>query len=493
MNSTSSTLNEPTETLDPDDWEEFRRIAHQAVDDMVESLRGIRERAAWRPVPRATKNDLDEPVPWDGQPLSEVYSQFKECIQPYPTGNTHPRFFGWVMGNGTPTGALADFLASWMNAHVAGYDQAASVIEDKVLDWLKELMGFPLDGSGLLVSGGTMANINALLVARNNLEGLDIRQDGLTEAPLTVYGSSETHSWVLKACEVMGLGKKGFRSVPVNDNLQVDCSALTRMIQQDIQSGFRPLALIGNAGTVSTGAIDDFGALRKIADDMNIWFHIDGAFGAMAAWGPESQVLVASQSECDSLAFDLHKWGYMPYEVACVLIKQSEAHTRTFELAPSYLTSSQRGISVETTRFADRGIQLSRGFRALKVWMSMKEQGVKRIGEAIDRNVAQARLLRDLVEAHDQLELLSNVSLNIVCFRYIADGLKGDVLNELNQELLLRIQESGFAVPSQTVLSGRFALRVCITNHRTTNDDIRGLVDSVVFHGKAICSEMRPT
>ena len=279
-----------TESLDPDDWEEFRRIAYLAVDDMIADLQSVQEHAAWQEVPELTKCKLDEPIPWKGQPLSEVYAEFSERIRPYPTGNAHPRFFGWVVGNGTPTGALADFLASWMNAHVAGCSQSATVIEEKVLSWLKELMGYPTKSSGLLVSGGTMANINALIVARNSLLRTGVCREQQKPDNLTIYGSSETHNWIMKACEVMGIGTNAFRAVPVNDRFQVDCTSLEESIEQDIRQGFRPLCIIGNVGTVNTGAIDDIARLRQIADRFGVWLHVDGAFGSMAAWGPDPRI-----------------------------------------------------------------------------------------------------------------------------------------------------------------------------------------------------------
>ena len=476
------------ETLDPEDCESARQMGHRMVDDVIAMMRDVRHQPAWQAVPNSVKETLNEPVPYEGAGLEKVYRTFVENILPYPTGNAHPRFFGWVMGNGTLTGAFADFLASAMNPHVAGYDQAASVVEDKVLDWLRDLIGFPDDSTGLLVSGGTMANINAVLVARNECLDFDVRGQGTQaiEKPLTVYGSQETHSWVLKACELMGLGRNAFRKIPTNENFEIDIRACRREIESDLQSGFQPFCIVGNVGTVNCGAIDDLAGLRELANRFGIWLHLDGAFGSVAAWAPKSRKLVEGQALADSIAFDLHKWGYMPYEVACVLIRKPLAHQSTFGYAPSYLTSSNRGISVDTTKFADRGVQLSRGFRALKVWMSLKEQGVTRIGKAIDRNVGQARLLGALVEKEDCLELLAPIALNIVCLRFVRAGCNLDQLNEINQEILIRIQESGFAVPSHTEIDGKFAIRVCITNHRSNDRDFDELINMLVKVGRQI-------
>jgi glutamate/tyrosine decarboxylase-like PLP-dependent enzyme len=469
-------------TLDPRDWLETRTVAHRMVDDMLAYLETVAERAPWRPVPDEVRARLAEPVPFDGSTLADVYEAFLRDVLPYPTGNIHPRFWGWVMGTGTATGMLAEMLAAGMNAHVAGYDQAASLVERQVLAWLRELMGFPPDASGVLVSGGTEANLNGLMAARVARAGFDVRSDGLLAGPaLAVYGSSETHSWIIKACESMGMGHRAFRSIPVDAAYRIDLVALRRTIEADLASGLRPFAIIGNAGTVNTGAVDDLARLRSVADDYGLWLHVDGAFGALAAW-TRSRALVAGQELADSLAFDLHKWGYMPYEIGVILVRDPAAQVATYGRpgpdGPSYLRSAERGIAAETTYFADRGIQLSRGFRALKAWMSLKEQGVDRIGEAIQRNIEQAQRLGMLVAEHPDLELLAPVSLNIVCFRWRADA-RPATLDRLNQQILVELQVRGIAVPSQTVLDGRFAIRVCITNHRTTDADLDALVAGV--------------
>ena len=473
-------------TLDPHDWTAVRATGHRMVDDMMDWHQSIRERAPWQPVPADVKSRIDEPLPHDGMPLGEVYDAFLRDILPYPTGNIHPRFWGWVMGNGTPTGMLAEMLAAGMNPHLAGYDQSAALIEKKVLAWLTELMGFPESASGLLVSGGTAANLNGLLAARVAKAGWNIREEGLHAGPpLTVYGSSETHSWAGKACDTMGMGSKAFRKISVDRDYRLDLAACRAAIVADLAAGKRPIAIIGNAGTVNTAAVDDLRAVRALADEFDLWFHVDGAFGSMAAWSA-SRDLVAGQELADSIAFDLHKWGYMPYEVGVVLTRDANAQLAAFQSAAgsaAYLQSSQRGISADTTYFADRGLQLSRGFRALKVWMSMKEQGVDRIGAAIQTNIDQAGYLARRVEVNEALELLAPVSMNIVCFRYVRVGLGELQLNALNQAILTELQVRGIAVPSQTILDDRFAIRVCITNHRSELPDFDILTDAVVTIG----------
>jgi glutamate/tyrosine decarboxylase-like PLP-dependent enzyme len=474
-------------TLDPADWDATRATAHRMVDDMITFLQTIRERPAWSSVPDDVKARFAQPVPRSGAPLDEVYEDFTRDVLPYPTGNVHPRFWGWVMGTGTPTGMLAEMLAAGMNSHVAGYDQAASLVERQVVAWLAGLMGFPEGSSGVLVSGGTEANLNALIAARVAKAGFDVRADGLLAGPqLAVYGSSETHNWVIKACEAIGLGRAAFRPVAVDGGYRIDLDACHARISSDIGAGLRPFAIVGNAGTVNTGAVDDLAGLRALADEFGLWFHVDGAFGSLAALSASSR-LVAGQELADSLAFDLHKWGYMPYEVGVVLTRDPAAQVAAFgkpaDQGPAYLRSSEQGIAVATTYFADRGMQLSRGFKALKVWMSMKEQGVDRIGRAIQANIDQAHRLGRLVENHPALELLAPVSMNIVCFRYRLNDATPDALNVVNQRILIALQTRGIAVPSQTVLDGRFAIRVCITNHRSTDEDFDLLVDRVAAIG----------
>ncbi len=473
-------------SLDPRDWDDVKALGRRMVDEMVDHHRTIRDRAPWRPLPDGVRARLGGPAPVEGASLASVYEEFRRDVLPYPTGNGHPRFWGWVMGTGTVTGMLADLLAAAMNAHVAGYDQSASAVEKQVLGWLKGLMGFPEAASGLLVSGGTAANLNGLMAARAAMAGWDVREEGLHGGPpMTVYGSSETHSWAAKACDAMGMGRKAFRKAPVDGDFRLDLEACRAMIIADRDAGLRPIVIIGNAGTVNTAAIDDLKGVRNLADELGLWFHVDGAFGSLAAWS-SSRSLVADQELADSLAFDLHKWGYMPYEVGVALTRDADAQLRAFQPtagSAAYLQSSSKGIAAGTTYFADRGMQLSRGFRALKVWMSIKEQGIARIGAAIQANIDQARHLGGLVTAHRHLELLAPVSLNTVCFRYLADGLDGPELNALNQTILTELQLRGVAVPSQTILDGRFAIRVCITNHRSELRDMDALVDAVVHIG----------
>jgi aromatic-L-amino-acid/L-tryptophan decarboxylase len=360
------------------------------------------------------------------------------------------------------------------------------------MDSMKEVMGFPLEASGLLVSGGSMANLVGLAVARQAAAGPAVRSEGLRglERQMTVYASAETHSSVQKAVELLGLGSRFLRKIPVNEQYQVDVTALRAAIQADRQAFLQPICVVGNAGTVNTGAIDDLEALADICQAEGLWFHVDGAIGALARLAPSLLPALAGVRRADSVAFDLHKWLYLPFEIGGVLVRSADLHHDTFALMPAYLArSGERGLSSGASWFSEFGVQLSRGFRALKAWMSIKEQGAARFGRLMEQNVAQAQYLAARVQETPALELCAPVPLNIVCFRYTSPGLDEPALNALNQELLIRLHESGLAVPTYTTLNGRYMLRAAITNHRSRREDFDLLVEAVVNLGNELVRE----
>jgi len=479
------------ETLDPKDWKAIRELGHRMLDDMLDYLSTVRDKPAWQPVPDEVRTHFRQSLPNGPADLADVYEEFVRDILPYTNGNRHPRFWGWVQGNGTVLGMLADMLASGMNPHMAGFDQAPTLVEHQVLAWLTELMGMPEETSGILLGGGSMANVTALVVARHAKAGFNVREFGLqgnNEPKLIMYGSTETHGWAQKAAELMGLGNQAFRRVAVDRQFRIDLDSLTQAVDEDRRAGHWPFCVIGNAGTVNTGAIDDLTALAQFCRKEDLWFHVDGAFGALARIAPPFASLVAGIEQADSVAFDLHKWIYLPFEVACLLVRDPKAHRDTFTMRPSYLAETSRGVIAGGLPFAERGLELTRSFRALKVWMSFKTHGIDAFARLIEQNVNQARYCAALIEADPDLELVAPVPLNIVCFRFAPKEANRETLNQVNEEILVRIQESGLAVPSGTRIGDKFALRVAITNHRTKTEDFDLIVKAVSKLGSEVLS-----
>ncbi len=478
-------------SLDPEDWEALRELGYRMVDAMLDDQRTVRDRPIWHPIPDDTLERLNEPPPEDPIGEEAAFEDFLRDVQPNPMGNTHPRFWGWVIGTGIPFGALAEMLAAGMNPNTGGGDHGAMHVEKQVLDWAKTLLGFPAESSGLLTSGGSMANLVGLTVARNTLAGYDIRAEGVGAAPqpLTMYASEETHSSNIKAADLLGLGQDALRLIPVDEDYAIRLDALEEAIAADRAAGRKPIAIIGHAGTVKTGAFDDLTALANICQREGMWFHVDGAFGALAALAPEVEHLTEGMARADSVAFDMHKWLYMPIEVGCTLVRHPRPHLEAFTLTPDYLTHGTRGLTGGSLWYSDYGVQLSRGFRALKVWMALKAYGVSTFRRLIAQNVEQAQYLAALVDAHPALERLAPAPLNIVCFRYADGGLSDEALDAINAEIVLRLHEQGLAVPSYATIDGRYAIRTAITNHRSRREDFDALVEDVVRLGGEIARE----
>lgn len=480
--------------LDPKDWKALRALGHQMIDDMMDYLEQIGRGPVWRPMPDAAKAFLREDIPQKPDDPVAVYEAFKQYILPYNKGNIHPRFWGWVQGTGTPFGALAEFLAASMNPNVGIGEHAAMYVDRQVIEWCKQMMNYPAEASGILLSGGSMANITALAVARNHQAdglGMDVRRSGLKSlsGQLTLYYSTETHSCMQKAAEVLGLGMDAVRKISVDADYRINTAELETRIQEDLAAGNLPFCVVGNAGTVNTGAIDPLDELKRISEKYGLWFHVDGAFGALAKLVPEYAETLKPIEQADSVAFDLHKWMYMPYEIGCVLIKNAEAHRNAFAVTPVYLSAEQRGLAGGPDPMNNFGLELSRGFKALKVWMSLKEHGLEKYSRMIRQNIAQAFYLGELVEADEALELVAPVTMNIVCYRYREEGLSEETLNKLNKEILIQLQEQGIASPSSTVLNGRFAIRVANVNQRSKNADFEVLARETVRIGKVLTDD----
>ncbi len=475
------------ETLDPPDWSSVSALAHRIIDDAVGHLGRVRERPVWQPLPEEIEALYQAPVPDRPTPLEDVYRQVKDTVLAYPMGNIHPRFWSWYMGSGNFTGALGDFLAAIQGSNLGGGRHAAALVDQQVVGWLRDIIGFPKAASGTLVSGGSVANLVGLTVARNAMAGIDLREEGVAalKEPMRFYASDQVHSCHRKAVETLGLGNKALRRIPTDSRYRIDLEALRAAIAEDRARGFRPACVIGTAGTVNSGAVDDLTALAGIAAEENLWFHVDGCIGALLSIAPENAWRVKGIERADSVALDPHKWLHAPFEVGCALVRDRAKHRETFAVSPEFLQGMPRGIA-SGQWLHEFGFQTSRGFVALKVWMALMEHGIAKFARLIDQNVAQAAFLADLVRSNPPLELIVEPEINIVCFRYAPEGLNEERLKETNLEIMLRLQETGVAALSDTTIRGKHCLRAAICNHRTRPDDLNLLISEVLRIGSEI-------
>lgn len=467
-------------SLDPKDWGDFRLKAHQLLDQTIDKMENSRQGRAWTPLTEAGKAALSSEVPVVGVGSEALVQKLSELL-PYGVGNTHPRFFGWVHGSGNPGGILAEMVGAAINANLGGRDHGAIYVEKQVINWCRQMMGFPGNSSGLIVSGTSMATIIALKVARDKCCNYDCRQQGNPGQKLVGYASEQAHSCLSRAFDLLGLGSDSLRKVSCNPNFEMNIDALQRMIDQDRQKGLVPFVVIGTVGSVNVGAIDDIDGLSDLAKREQLWLHVDGAFGATAVLSEEIRERLGGFSKVDSLAFDFHKWLHVNYAAGCVLIRSQKDHLNSFAGRAEYLMDSDDGLAAGGPWPVDFGPELSRGFLALKVWAHFLEHGTEKLGRAITVNCLQAKYLGEKVQSLPQLELLAPVSLNIVCFRYVSKRVKN--ADNLNRFIVSALQNSGLAVPSTTVLNGQLAIRVNITNHRTEYGDLDILIDEVIKIG----------
>jgi len=494
MNPRSSIADAPGETtLDPDDWAQFAQLMHQAVDEAVHFVQDYRTGPVWRAVPPTVKQRLSQGIPESGMPLQDVYAEFKELVLPFPTGNIHPRHWAWVNGSGTAAGILGDLLASAMNCNVLGIDESsAAYVELAVLRWLKNLLGFPDSVSAALVSGCSLANLVGLAVARG-AKLTAVRGEGLfayDKSRPIVYASTQSHSSIQRAIELLGFGSASLRLIETNDAFEIDTDLLVRQIDQDVAAGLAPAIVIANIGTVNTGAIDPLPRLIEIARTYDLWLHADGAFGAIAKISSASSLGLERLAEVDSLAFDLHKWLYQQYDLACIIVRSAEQHRSTFALTPAYLRSAAEGLTSGPVDFSAFAPRLSRSFSALRAWFSFKHNGFEAHRAMVDKNLRQAAYLTQRIRATDCLELLAPTRMNVVNYRFNPRAeLEPHELNSLNEKIVVALQTRGIAAPSTTLLGGNLSIRVAIVNHRSKLADFDELVAATLRIGKELVAD----
>lgn len=470
-----------------DQWawssDEIKRVGYRVIDLIAEHLSSLPSRPVFAPVPPELATAfLHDRAPQDGRDPEAILELFRSTVEPYPFGNGHPRFFGWVNSPPTVMGIFADALAAAMNPSCAGGNHAAVYVERQVVNWFKEMLGYPADAFGLLVSGGSMAALTALAVARHVRCGFDVRAKGLrdTSSQLVVYRTAEGHGCHQKAIELLGIGSDNVRTIEHDDGWRMRPSALRARIEHDRREGLTPIAVIASAGTVNTGAIDPLQEIAEVCQEYDVWLHVDGAYGAPAILSEKYERALAAIALADSVALDPHKWLCVPVEAGLVLIRHADAQRAAFSLVPPYLRTdgSMTGVGGPPW-FSEYGFQQTRGFRALKVWMSLLHHGVTGYRDVITRTLDLATNLTEMLRSASEFEVCEPQSLGIVCFRFRPRAVEELDLNSINQAALERLQLGGEAFVSSTSLNGVFWLRACVLNPRTTAEDLRALLDAV--------------
>src|SRR5437868_13755892 len=480
--------------LDPSSGQ-IRSWANAAVELMAEYLGTIRDRRVYPSTSsRQLRERLDSSLPEKPVNFDELIRTFRDTLIALSRHNGHPRMFGYVQAPGTPIAAIADLLVSTLNANLTAWRSAPAAVEIErlTIDWIKQIIGFNRTGAGLFVSGGSMANLAALAAARRAKAPAQIQDKGaqLCAQALRVYASEETHHSVAKAAALLGIGRDNVRLISVDERYKINLDQLVVAIEDDRAAGYLPICVVANAGTVATGAFDPLAQICEIARRYNLWIHVDAAYGGFAALAPSIRHLFASIAGADSVALDPHKWLYLPVDCGCILYRDPETARATFAHEAEYTRVIGQGAD-EAFAFWDYGPELSRRFRALKVWMLLKGVGLRALGDAVEKDLACARHFEKLIKESDDFEMLAPIQLSIFCFRHLPAQLKSVVtssaerekvesqLDAHNERLLLALQRDGSSYLSNARLRGRFALRGCVMNYRTTLRDMEILLDDL--------------
>jgi glutamate/tyrosine decarboxylase-like PLP-dependent enzyme len=472
--------------------EEIRRLGYAAVDAVAEARAKLESRPVFGKVGAGARL-FEEPVPEDGMPAEEVLAFVREHVLPFPMGNSHPRFYGFINATADPVGITADYLAASMNPNCWGGDHAAIHVEHRVMRWLAEMLGYPPEAEGILVSGGSMANFTALAAARRAMTPGNVREDGLAgpgRPRLAVYASDQVHHCVDKAVDLLGIGMKQLRKIETDERFRMRMDLLERAVATDRRDGLAPAIVVGNAGTVNTGAIDPLEEIGDFCRRESLWFHVDGAYGAMAHLSPRLAPLLAGIERADSIAADPHKWLYVPYEAGATLVREPGRLAATFRKFPEYLATDPESPFPGPAWFAERGVELSRGFKALKVWMGLKTHGRRGYVRAIENDVRLAHSLAEKVGRRPDFESLAPTVMSIVNFRYRPSDrdLSEEDLDRVNRSIANRLLGGGSFFLAPTILKGRASLRVCIVNFRTREEDLELLLDEAAHLGREIAA-----
>ncbi len=464
-------------SLDPTDWGDVRAQGHRMLDDMFDNLAGLAGRPLWQAPTAAERARYRTALPHGPADLGDLHDQFMADLAPYGSGNRHPGFMGWVQGGGTAVGMLAEMLAGGLDANLGGRDHMPIEVERQVVAWMAELFGFGAEASGIFLTGTSLANLCAVMIARDRALGVEVRAIGVRDPGVAAYASRAVHACIVRAMDMTGLGTDRLRLIETDADGRIVPAALEAAIAADRAQGLKPFLVVGSAGTVDIGAVDDLDALADIAAREGATFHVDGALGALGILTPAVAPKLKGIERADSLALDFHKLGQVPYDAGLLLVRDAAAHKRTFSYGDApYLRHAERGLGGGEFWPCDYGPDLSRGFRALKVWFTLKAYGLDALGAVIANTCGLAQALAARVTAEPELELMAPVGLNIVCFGYRG----GD-----NAAICADLQEAGRVAPSTTTLEGRTAIRAAIINHRTGPADIDALVEGVLARGRA--------
>jgi glutamate/tyrosine decarboxylase-like PLP-dependent enzyme len=466
-------------TLDPVDWNAFRRQLHALVDGCVDHLQDVRERP-WRPPGEQAREQVALGDAHEGAGLEATAQAMLAAILPRHAGNTHPRFFGWVQGTGTMAGLMAELVAATMNSNCGGRDHGAIHVEREVIRWCADCFGLPATASGVLTSGTSQATVIALAAARLQALGAESRSEGIRGGPqLALYAAEGVHNASVKAAELLGLGAAALRCIAVEPGTgSMDMARLAEAVRRDRAAGIRPCCVIGTAGSVDRGAFDRLDPIAAFCAAEGLWFHVDGAFGAWTRLAEAPWCELARGIErADSIALDFHKWMFVQYDCGLILMRDEARHRAAFAARPAYLAAQGAGLGGGEPWYCDYGTDLSRSFRALKVWATLRAYGSARLGAAITDNCRLAAQMAGLVEAAPGLELAAPVVANVCCFSVV--GGAGEDVGARNTMIVQQLQLDGSVVFSTTRIAGRVVMRAAITNHRTTAEDVRFAVAAV--------------